>query len=60
MKKSCCDSSLSDNQKSYEFGKLMTEMEQAFKIPMLRNQEWEKENRSIIALYRKISKSRSL
>lgn len=53
-------SGLSDSQKSVEYGNLMTEMEHEFKIPMLRDQEWEKENRSVIALYRKISKSRDL
>ncbi len=53
-------SGLSDEQKSVEYGSLMTEMENEFKIPTLRNQEWEKENRSVIALYRKISKSRDL
>lgn len=53
-------SGLSEDRKSMEYGKLMTEMECEFKIPMLRNKEWEKENRAIIALYRKISLSRNL
>lgn len=53
-------SGLSDSQKSMEYGNLMTEMEQEFKIPMMKDQEWENENRTIIALYRKIAKSRDL
>jgi hypothetical protein len=51
---------LSEDQKSRKYANLMTEMEREFKIPMLRNEEWEKENRKIIALYRKISMSRDL
>ncbi|SET48751.1 hypothetical protein SAMN05421676_10573 [Salinibacillus kushneri] len=51
-------SGLSNNEKDKQYSDLMTEMEHAFKIPMLGNQEWEKENRKVIALYRKISKSR--
>lgn len=53
-------SDIPDNQKSRKYANLMTEMEQVFKIPMLRDQEWEKENRKVIALYRKISNSRDL
>lgn len=37
---------------------LMTELEQVYKIPYLRNEAWEAENRKTIALYRKISMSR--
>ncbi|MGJ9460699.1 hypothetical protein [Oceanobacillus sp. CF4.6] len=53
-------SGLSDSQKSKEYANLMTEMEYKFKVPMLKDPEWEKENRSVIALYRKISNSRDL
>lgn len=53
-------SSLSDDQKSRKYADLMTEMEQEYKIPMLRNEAWEQENRKVIALYRKISMSRNL
>jgi len=49
----------SDEQKDMEYKSLMSEMEYEFKIPMLRDEQWEKENRAVIALYRKISKSRS-
>jgi hypothetical protein len=53
-------SDLSDDQKSVKFGLLMTEMECIYKVPMLRNAEWEQDNRAVIALYRKISISRDL
>jgi len=53
-------SGLSDSQKDDEYKNLMTEMEQAFKIPMRQDKDWEKESRSVIALYRKISKSRKV
>lgn len=51
---------LSDNEKSVRYGNLMTDMEREYKIPMLRDKEWESKNRSVIALYRKISNSRNL
>jgi len=53
-------SNLTDNQKSREYANLMTEMEHEFEIPILKNEEWEKKNKAVIALYRKISMSRSL
>jgi len=53
------DSDLSENQKSEQLANLMTEMEHEFKIPSLRDKEWEERNRAIIALYRKIAKSRN-
>ncbi|WP_338782458.1 hypothetical protein [Metabacillus sp. FJAT-52054] len=43
-----------------ELADLMSQMEKAFKIPMMASPKWEKENRAVIALYRKISMSRSL
>lgn len=39
---------------------LLTEMEKQFKIPMPRNKEWEREHPEIIAMYRKITITRSL
>jgi hypothetical protein len=39
---------------------LMIEMEMIFKIPMLKNTTWEKENPRVIELYRKVSDSRNL
>jgi len=53
-------SGLSEDQKTMEYSSLMTEMEHEFKIPIIRDPEWERENRKIIALYRKISMSRKL
>lgn len=53
-------SGLSDSQKSMEYVNLMTEIEQAFSIPRIRDQEWENENRAVMTLYHKISKSRDL
>lgn len=53
-------SDLADDEKSREYAKLMTEMENKFKIPILKNDEWEKENKAVVALYRIISASRSL
>ena len=46
------------NTRDRQLAELMTEMEKQFNIPMLRNETWEKENRTVIALYRKISLSR--
>lgn len=44
--------------KSMKYVNLMTVMEGVYKIPMLKNVEWEKENKAVIAMYRKISRSR--
>jgi len=53
-------SNLTDDQKGRKYADLMTEMEQVYKIPMIRNEAWEQENRKVIALYRKISMSRNI
>lgn len=53
-------SEMSNRQKSREYAKLMTEMEKEFNIPVLKNEEWERENKAVVALYRKISISRAL
>ena len=53
-------SNLSSNRKAVKLADLMTELEAQFKIPMVRNEKWEQENRAVIALYRKISMSRDL
>jgi len=47
----------SDEEKDISLSELMTKMEKEFKIPILKNEKWEK--KTIIALYRKISMSRS-
>lgn len=38
---------------------LMTDLERAFQIPMIKNQGWEKEYADVHALYFKVSTSRS-
>jgi len=50
----------SKDEKALKFSALMTEMERTFKIPIIQNKQYEQSNKSIIALYRKISMSRSL
>lgn len=50
---------LEGEERDKAIAELMSEMEKAFRIPMIRNQEWEQENRKVIALYRKLSMSRS-
>lgn len=47
-------------QRDLKLAALMTRMEQAFYIPMLKNEEWEKENLEVIGLYRQVSDARSL
>lgn len=47
-------------EKDRRLAALMTEMEREFNIPVLRNGAWEKGNKTVIALYRKISMSRTL
>lgn len=51
---------LEQDRKDIQLSALMTDMEREFKIPMLKNEDYEKENKDVIALYRKISRSRQL
>jgi hypothetical protein len=53
-------STISKHEKSRRFAELMTEMEKDYDIPLLTSNEWEKENKAVIALYRKLSNSRYL
>ncbi|MEI2357186.1 hypothetical protein [Mesobacillus zeae] len=53
-------SDLSGEEKDKQLSKLMTEMESEFNIPSIRNEEWEKKTRAVIALYRKVSRTRGL
>ncbi|WP_040209694.1 hypothetical protein [Neobacillus jeddahensis] len=53
-------SSVNEPYKSTRLAALMTEMELTFNIPSLRNPSWEGKNRPVIALYRKISMSRTI
>ncbi|MEK4031363.1 hypothetical protein MKZ02_23085 [Pseudobacillus sp. FSL P4-0506] len=50
----------SDEQKDEMLASLMTEMEQAFDIPILRDEAWEAANKDVVALYRKVTMSRKL
>lgn len=49
---------LKPHDRAVKLAELMTDMEGRFRIPMLKNPEWEKENKKVIAMYRKISISR--
>jgi len=50
----------SNEQKDKALAHLMTTMEGEFKIPSLRDESFEKKHRTVIALYRKLSQSRTL
>lgn len=53
-------STLSSNRKAFKLAELMTELERVFRIPTLRKEAWEAQNKAVIALYRKVSLSREL
>jgi len=53
-------SDLPNETKGKKYADLMTEMERVYKIPILKDESWEQENRAVIAMYRKISMSRNL
>jgi hypothetical protein len=46
--------------RSRRLADLMDEMEREYKVPMIRNESWESQNKVVIAVYRKISMSRDL
>lgn len=50
----------SREEKDRQLARLMSELERQYKIPILRDLEWEKKNKAVVALYRKISMSRTL
>ncbi|MHC8523995.1 hypothetical protein ACPJHQ_26095 [Rossellomorea sp. H39__3] len=52
-------SSRDNETKDKMLSNLMTALEWEYNIPMIRNPEWEEKNRKVIALYRKISQSRT-
>lgn len=54
------DQSLTAYEKDLRFAELMTTMEREFGVPALQSNEYERNNKAVIALYRKISLSRSL
>lgn len=50
----------SPDEKDRQLARLMSELERQYKIPIIRDPEWEKQNKPVVALYRKVSMSRSL
>ncbi|HEO2443875.1 hypothetical protein SRCM101294_00790 [Bacillus amyloliquefaciens] len=53
-------SAFSEKTKDEKLASLMTELEKEFCIPMLKNPKWERNNKKVNALYRKISMTRTL
>lgn len=51
-------SDLSSQEKTTKYVELMNELEQTYKVPALKDETYERENKKVIALYRKISMSR--
>lgn len=48
-----------NHNKDVKLASLMTHMEVFHSVPTLRKPEWEKKNKKVIAMYRKLSMSRS-
>lgn len=46
--------------RSRKLADLMDELERSYKVPAVKNEAWESQNKTIITLYRKISLSRKL
>lgn len=46
--------------RDYRLAALMTDMEGAFNVPTLKNDEWEASNPEVIELYREVSQARGL
>lgn len=53
-------SDLSSEEKTKKYVELLNELEQTYKIPALKDETYERENKKVVALYRKISMSREL
>lgn len=51
---------LSSQEKTTKYVELMNELERTYKVPALKDETYERENKKVIALYRKISMSREL
>ena len=54
------DPRMTQYQKDVRLAELMTDMERIYKIPMFRNEQWEKDNEYISTIYREISNMRKL
>ncbi|UOR14092.1 hypothetical protein [Halobacillus amylolyticus] len=52
------DSDWSKEKKTNELSDLMTTMENAFNIPLMNDEQWNKKHEQVISLYRNISSSR--
>lgn len=50
----------SREEKDRQLARLMSELERQYKIPIVRDPDWEEQNKPVVALYRKVSMSRSL
>jgi hypothetical protein len=53
------DAFVSVNIKDYRLANLMSDLESAYQIPMMRKPEFEKANPFVIQLYKTVSESRS-
>lgn len=51
-------SNLSSQEKTTKYVELMNELERTYKVPALKDETYERDNKKVIALYRKISMSR--
>lgn len=51
-------SNLSSQEKTTKYVELMNELERTYKVPAIKDEAYERENKKVIALYRKISMSR--
>lgn len=49
---------LSSQEKTTKYVELMNELERTYKVPAIKDETYERENKKVIALYRKISMSR--
>lgn len=58
--KEILESNAPQSIKDRRLANLMTDLEQAYGIPILRDQEFEKENPFVMQLYRTISEARSI
>lgn len=58
--KEIISSSIPSRIKDQRLSNLMTDLEQAYDIPILQNENFEKENPFVMQLYRTISEARSI
>jgi hypothetical protein len=51
-------SDLTDRQKDLKLEEVMTDMEGAFSIPIIKDESWNEENKDVIELFQKVSNGR--